>query len=48
MSQLNRITTRCLRLRWWCAALVQAVTGVPLVAAQFKGGRYPAAARGER
>ena len=48
MSQLNRITTRCLPLRWWGVALVQAVTGAPLVAARLKGGRHPVAARGER
>ena len=48
MSQFNNITTHCLPLRWWGAALVQAVTGAPLVAAQFKGGRDPVAARGER
>ena len=48
MTQFNRITTHCLPSRWWGAALVQAVTGVPLVWAQFTGGRHPVEARGEK
>ena len=48
MSQFNRITTRCLPSRWCGVALVQAVTGAPLVWAQFTGGRHPVVAGGER
>ena len=48
MNQSNKIPARCLPLRWWGAALVQAETGAPLVAAQFKGGRDPVVAGGER
>ena len=48
MNQRNKIPMRCLPLGWWGAALVQAVTGAPLVAAQFKGGRDPVEGRGER
>ena len=48
MSQCNKITTRCLPLRWWVVALAQAVTGAPLVSTHFKGGRHPVAAGGER
>ena len=48
MSQDNKIPTRCLQSRWCGAALVQAVTGAPLVWAQFTGGRDPVAAGGER
>ena len=48
MSQLNGITTHCLPSRWWSGALLQAVTGAPLVSAQFKGGQDPVVAGGER
>ena len=48
MNQSNKIPARCLPLRWWGGALVQAVTGAPLVVAQFKGGRDPVVAGGER
>ena len=48
MSQLNRITTHCLPSRWWSGALLQAVTGAPLVWVQFIRGRHPVAAGGER
>ena len=48
MSQFNRITTRCLQSCWCGAALVQAVTGAPLVWMQFTGGRHPVVAGGER
>ena len=48
MSQPNKIPTPCLLQYWLGSALTQAVTGAPLVAAQFKGGRDPVAAGGER
>ena len=48
MSQRNKIPTRCLQSGWWGGGASQPVTGAPLVAAQFKGGRDPVGARGER
>ena len=48
MSQRNKIPKRCLQSGWWSGGAAQVVTGAPLVAAQFKGGRYPVAAGGER
>ena len=48
MSRRNKISTRCFKSCWWGGWVSQAVTGAPLVAAQFKGGRHPVAAGGER
>ena len=48
MNQSNKIPTHSLQSRWWGGASSQAVTGAPLVAAQFKGGRDPVATGGER